>query len=455
MTQPVASKRLRKDVINALRKGVVPSNGLHLYATGVDRFTRVIDDELSDVAAGRSAFKAVRAPYGGGKTFFSRWLQARALQQDFAVTEVQISENETPLYKLETVYRRAMQHLRTRSRDSAAFREVIDGWFYNLEEELQAAGKIAPNAGDLEVHEAVSEALEGKLKDLGAQNPQFSAVLRAYHKCQVENDEATAEGLIAWLCGEAGISATIKRKANVKGDIDTQMALNFFHGLTLVLKFSGRKGLILVLDEVETIQRQRRDVRQKSLNGLRQLIDYTGDQRLPNIYLLITGTEEFFTGDRGVQLLAPLAQRLETHFGKNPDNDNIRAAQVRLLPFDEDRLFEVGRKVRGLYPTDDLDRLLQVADDAVLGGIVERVLGNFRGKVGVAPRIFLKKLVDMLDRVNDNPKFDPKAFLKEEFKISVNELSVEERTAAGVAAPKGEGSTRDDLDELDFPVDET
>jgi hypothetical protein len=455
MTQPMASRRLRKDVINALRKGVVPSHGLHLYATGIARFTSVIDDELADVAVGRSVFKAVRAPYGGGKTFFSRWLQARALQQNFAVTEVQISANETPLYKLETVYRRAMQFLRTESKDRGAFREIIDGWLYTLEEELQAAGKLTANASNHQVHEAVGEAMESKLKELSAQNPQFSAVLRAYHRCQLDEDEATAEGLIAWLCGEPGISASIKRKAGVKGEIDTRMAFNFFHGLTLVLGFSGRKGLVLVLDEVETIQRQRRDTREKSLNGLRQLIDYTGDQRLPNVYLLITGTPEFFDGDWGVKRLEPLAQRLETHFSKDPANDNIRDPQIRLLPFEEQRLYEVGRTIRALYPANDPERLIRVADDSVVGGIVERVLGSFRGKVGVAPRIFLKKLVGILDRINDNPDFNPKSFLAEEFNISVTELSDEERTAAGASAPKSSGSTRDDLDELDIAVDET
>jgi hypothetical protein len=40
-----------------------------------------------------------------------------------------------------------------------------------------------------------------------------------------------------------------------------------------VLRQTGRKGLVLVLDEVETIQRVRADSREKSLNALRQLID--------------------------------------------------------------------------------------------------------------------------------------------------------------------------------------
>jgi hypothetical protein len=46
------------------------------------------------------SFKAVRGEYGSGKTFFTRWLQERAMARGFAVAEVQVSETETPLHRL-------------------------------------------------------------------------------------------------------------------------------------------------------------------------------------------------------------------------------------------------------------------------------------------------------------------------------------------------------------------
>ena len=49
-------------------------------------------------------------------------------------------------------------------------------------------------------------------------------------------------------------------------------------------------GLVLVLDEVETLQRVRGDVREKSLNALRQLIDEVDAGRFSGLYILVTGT---------------------------------------------------------------------------------------------------------------------------------------------------------------------
>ena len=73
----------------------------------------MISDELGDVAQGGAVFKAVRGDYGCGKTFFGRWVQENAKKKGFAAAEVQISETETPLHRLETVYRRAMEQLST------------------------------------------------------------------------------------------------------------------------------------------------------------------------------------------------------------------------------------------------------------------------------------------------------------------------------------------------------
>ena len=68
------SPRRRKDIIDALRRGTVPQQGLDVLAVGLTRFEDAIDEELQTVSGGGAVFKAVRGEYGSGKTFFSRWL---------------------------------------------------------------------------------------------------------------------------------------------------------------------------------------------------------------------------------------------------------------------------------------------------------------------------------------------------------------------------------------------
>ena len=111
-----------------------------------------------------------------------------------------------------------------------------------------------------------------------------------------------------------------------------------------ILRDAGFSGLVLVLDEVETLQRVRSDVREKSFNALRQLID-----------------------------------------------------------------------------------------DAYIDDLGRAVTGNLGGRVGVAPRIFLKKLVgDVLDRIDQFPDFDPRQHYS--LTLEDSELTEVERNARGAAS---------------------
>lgn len=423
-----ASLLLRREVIDALRRGTVPRRGLDLFAVGTQRFEASLQEELAAVAAGSAVFKAIRGDFGCGKSFTARWFQQQALEAGFAVAEVQISENDTPLHRLETVYRRAMEGLRTREWDSGAFRALVSSWLLSLEEEVMAQGVSGTDT--LAMESTVGALLEGRLAEVSAVQPQFAAALRACHSAQVREETALSEGLMAWLMGHPNVGQEHKRKAGLKGDIDHTGALAFLRGLLSVLKQTGRPGLLLVLDEVETIQRVRADSRERSLNALRQLIDDVYGGRFPGLYVLITGTPAFFDGPQGVRRLAPLAQRLHVDWGPDTRFDNPREVQIRLQPFDHARLLEVGRKVRALFPARHPERIAAKVDDGVLEGLAQGVAGALGGKTGVAPRIYLRKLVaGVLDKVDLFEDFEP----RRDFKLVVDpaELTVEERAALG------------------------
>lgn len=358
---PDVSARRRRDVLDALRRGAVPANGLDVLAVGLDRFTTAVDDDLDRVATGGSVFKAVRGEYGAGKTFFTRWLAERAKRRGFATAEIQISETETPLHRMETVYRRLTERLATEQFQPSALRPVLDSWIYALEEDVLAAGKIAETDATA-LGRAVGELLEQRLAAISRGAPGFAAALRAYRSAAATGDDATAEGLAAWLGG---------------------------------------------------------------------------------LMLVITGTPAFYDGPQGVQRLAPLAQRLATDFGPDPRWDNPRATQIRLPGFDLDALTELAGKVRGL---DDGRDVAARVDDDYLRQLAVAVTGRLGGNVGIAPRVFLKKLVaDVLDRVDQFADFDPRQHYA--LTVRADELTATERNAASAAlADNGPVHCADDID---------
>jgi hypothetical protein len=424
------SPKRRVEILEALRKGTVPQDGLDMLAVGLSPFEKTVDEDLRRVQEGGTAFKAIRGDYGCGKTFLSRWIQQRARRLQFATTVVQISETETPLHRLETVYRRMLERLATPSIRQGAFRSIIEAWFFALEEDVLSGGKIDPNdaAGILA---ATNQLMEKRLESISKTAPAFAAALRAYRTAIASGDTSTADGLLAWLAGQPNVAASIKRSANIKGEVDHFTALSFLQALLVVLRDSGHPGLVLVLDEVETLQRVRADAREKALNALRQLIDELDAGRFPGLYLIVTGTPSFFEGPQGVQKLPPLAQRLHTDFAADGRFDNPRAPQIRLQPFGNTEMLEVGRKVRDLFADgcSSPERLRACADDDLIKRLAVGVAGRLGGKTGIAPRLYLKKLVaEVLDRIDLYPEFDP----RKDYRLTIleDEMTDEERNAA-------------------------
>lgn len=414
----------RRAVIDALRRGAVPESGLDLLAAGLDRFETALDTELDAVASGASVFKAVRGEYGSGKTFFTRWLGERAKRRNFAVSEIQISETETPLHKLETVYRRLTERLTTASFPPSALRPVVDAWFYALEEDALGAG-----ATEEELPAEVEKLLSARLAEVSRHAPSFATALRGYRSALAAGDDATASAVLSWLGGQPHVAAAARRAAGVRGDLDHFGAFGFLQGLLTVLRDTGHPGLFVVLDEVETLQRVRSDARDKALNALRQLIDEVHSGRFPGLYLVITGTPAFYDGQQGVQRLAPLAQRLATDFSTDPRFDNPRAIQIRLAGFTMDSLVDLGVTIRDLYAVGATERIKTLADDVYIADLAQAVGGALGGKVGVAPRLFLKKLIgDVLDRIDQFEDFDPRRHYR--LTVTGSELTDVERNLA-------------------------
>lgn len=431
MTMMLSPQR-RREVIDALRRGTVPSSGLDALATGLDRFEPTLRDELEVVRGGGSVLKAIRGEYGCGKTFFVRWLQETAKQEGFAAAEVQISETETPLHQLGTVYRRLIERLSTANCRQGALRSILDNWFYTLEETVIDLGQVDPSDVDA-LLKASNSLMEKRLAEVSRTAPVFATCLRAYRNALAEGDHELAEGLIAWLSGIPQVGARVKRIAGIKGDVDHYAALSFLQGLLTVLRDSGHAGLVLVLDEVETLQRVRSDTRDKGLNALRQWMDEIDAGRFPGLYMALTGTPAFFDGPQGIQRLTPLAQRLYVEFLPDARFDNPRAVQIRLPAFTLERLRDVGIKVRDLYQAQAQDpaRLCRLVDERYLDDLAQQVTGKLGGKVGVAPRLFLKKLVaEVLDRVDQFPDFDPRCDYS--LALTPAEMAPAERASLGL-----------------------
>ena len=123
-----------------------------------------------------------------------------------------------------------------------AFRGVVDGWFYALEQDVLADSSVHTNGAE-KLIERTEELMEVRLASVTKVAPAFSAVLRAYRRALQAEDHALADGLIAWLSGQPNVAARVRQAAGIKGEIDHFGASNFLVGLLVILKDSDFAGL--------------------------------------------------------------------------------------------------------------------------------------------------------------------------------------------------------------------
>ena len=427
----VLNRTVALDIINALRSGTVPGDGLHHLAVGLDLEIETLRDQLQYVGTGRGDFKFVRGPYGSGKTFLSSLALETALDLRFVVSHAVISI-DTPLHKLDRVYYRLTNNLRTRGQSQAAFKGLIDRWLFKIEDRLIDLEGLRED--DPALLEKTEQTMEADLGEIARYNSRFSSVLRAYYRAQAEGDYATAQGLLGWLSGEQGIAYSVKKQAGITGQIDNTTALDFLRGVTQIALLAGHSGLALVLDEVETVQRLRTShLRERSLNNLRQMMDAIINGRFPHIYIIFTGTPDFFEARRGIPALQPLHERIKLD---DPDDPfpNPRQPQLVLRPFDQTKLLTVAAKVLEIFEVayGSVERT-RVSDD-LIQAMTSKITSKFGGKVDVVPRIFLREFVDVLDKVQQYPKYDPQSAYDFDLKAVQDSIGLADEEAAEIEA---------------------
>lgn len=389
-------------VFEKLRSGLVPERGIEAFAVGIDTQLGELRRQLKLVQHGEGATKFLRGGYGCGKTFMARMATLEAQKQNFATSFVVVSDNDLKFQNFNEVYRRVVTELSTTSCPRGALGDILDRWIGRIEEGLINAGadEDAP-----EFDAQVQSRLESELGRMtGGKAPaDFVRVVQTTFELKQAGKLAEANALLSWLSGSRNIDASVKRLAKVKGEIGSQDAMAYLRGIVEIIHAAEYAGMLIIIDEAETILRMRKDSRHKSLNGIRQISDAAGSYN--RLLWVFTGTPEFFDSRQGVAGLSALHDRIR--FSSDGKFASPRQPQLLLKPFDRSRLIGVATKLRDLYPSEHAGRIESKISDGFIKALVDKVTEGFKGDVGMVPRQFLRTFVNCLDLVEEHEEYEP------------------------------------------------
>jgi hypothetical protein len=397
------NREAARDLIDALRNGVVPDQHLDLLAVGQEAQRAHLLEQLDHVRTGKSVFKFIRAPYGGGKTFLCSWLRDQAFRREFAVSTVRIGHDQR-LSDLPVFFTAAVDGLRTpEKRDASALADVLESWLLTVHRRTAQIEGMQPfdPTHQTELAELVEQRIDRDLERIAQHDPGLAPVLKAFYRARVQGDWKTARVALAWARGASSMSADGLRSLGVKGDLQPEEAFRRLAALLEIIAAGRLAGLVLLVDELELVQRfPRAHDRARAYEILRQLMDEVGENRLPHCLLIFTGTDALFEDTRfGLPSYEALAGRI-----RQPDllseHTSMRQPVIRLEGLDQDRLRDVLTRVREIHATAYGWPALNRVPDTIVGQMTAQWGGR-------QPRGILRDFVHVLDLCEENPSVNP------------------------------------------------
>ena len=369
------------------------SHVLPSYSVGIepwiDRLARLY---LRTLCRGAAHFKLVLAPYGGGKTHFLLTLGIRARdQENFAVAYVPCGERvslDSPL----DVYREFVKHLQLPSQDQPGLRVFLDAVTRTKRDDIRQRG--VPDV------DAAFRLWVSDVRKRDYPENAFGRVMAAALQATGDGvDSPVGDAALRWLQGDIDTLGRSDMQelhlARVPAASRRQFGRNLLLSLVKFLPEAGVHGLLLLMDEVETLFQVRKGAAAlRILGAMRVILDApTGVSGGVPLFGVFSATPDVLEEFRRYPALE---QRLAVR-GASFDQGNDLAPQMPLdkVQSQETFLAEIGEKLIGVGRValgKPFDRELQRINAQRLARVAsERSLDVH------ARRLFVKTWVNLLD----------------------------------------------------------
>ena len=388
--EPLTSFQARA-IIEELRKGTVPVDYVPFFTVGRENWLTFIEDDLDKyIAEGGAKVRFLSGDYGDGKTHFMSVIRHISLQKGFAVSFVVLTR-EVPIHKFEAVYQTIVKQLRGRY-DGLGIRSLLEDYINESEKML-----IQEN-GDLST-EKLSE-ISNEMRSLPGMDINFANGVIALLKNrfqplgereeQDERDNAR-EILFHWFEGGKVAKKDLK-PFQIFEVINKTNSKNLLNALIAFLRHVGYKGLILLMDELETVVGQAKSVRSAAYENVRLLIDNTEQAGYLHIFFSII--PDVLESEKGFKSYDALWSRVRS-IGESK-RLNYRGVLIDLhrTPLKTAELVELGKTLRTIHGVS----YRWETEERITDDLLEQICKNQK-KMGVLSevRLFVKQVIRVLD----------------------------------------------------------
>src|SRR5262245_29558909 len=341
--QPVAAR----NIIEHLRRGSVPIDQVTYFTVGRERWLSIIEDDLTNyIAAGGAKVRFLNGDYGDGKTHFLSVIQHLVQQAGFAVSFVVLTR-EIPLHKFELVYRDIVSRLSTAS-EPHGVRALIARWLESLQPRFEATADIAARLAAIETLAETLRSLEDM--DVNFANGLIALVRNRFLPLAEGETPEAREGerqtLYEWFEG-GRLSKRDLKPWQIFDTLNKTNSKRLLLSLIVFLQYLGYHGLILLLDELETVLEQSASVRNAAYENVRLLIDNA--EQAHHLHIFFSIIPDVILSEKGFKSYDALWSRVRSVGESRRLNYRSIVIDLHRTPLELPELLALGQRLRDIH----------------------------------------------------------------------------------------------------------
>ena len=416
-------------IIEELRKGSVPMDYVPFFTVGRQNWLTFIEDDLDHyIAEGGAKVRFINGDYGDGKTHFMSVIRHMALDKGFAVSFVVLSR-EVPMQKFEMVYREMVRQLRVSEHSNPkdthqGIRSLLDTWVLNFHSE----GHPSVSLGDEGLLEEKLRMTDENLRALEGMESNFANGLisllenrwKPLQEGETEDDRTAARELLyRWFEGEKVAKKELK-PFQIFDSLNKTNSKRLFSSLVAFVRYLGYKGLVLLLDELESVIAQSASVRSTSFENVRLLIDNT--EQAQHLHIFFSIIPDVILSEKGFKSYDALWSRVRSIGEGKRLNYRSILIDLHKTPLETAELIELGLILRRIHEISYRWDAAELVKESLL-----EKLCLHQKQMGLLSevRLFIKGVIRILDMAEQGEAPEEALDLKEQILSSQREVEQE------------------------------
>ncbi len=394
--KPIKAKE-RDVIIQSLKAGVVPRNGIHHIQVGRANEISALLKDIERISSGGSSIRFIIGDYGSGKTFFLNLIRTIANEKKCVATTADLSPDRKLFStngQARLLYSELMRNIAIRTKPEGGALPII------IERFISDSLTVAKNENkppEVIIHDKlqlISEMVGGF---------DFADVIAAYWKGYDTCNDTLKSDALKWLRAEFTTKTDARNALGLRTIIDDSNFYNMLKIFALFVKLSGFNGLIICLDEmVNLFKISNTQSRNSNYEHILTILNDSLQGNSSGLGFIMGGTPEFlYDSRRGLYSYNALQSRLAENTFASKGFVDYSGPVIKLANLTPEDLYVLLINLRHVFAYGDQDKYL-LPNEAL-----SQFLEHCHDRIGEAyfktPRNTIKSFLDLLSILEQNP----------------------------------------------------